>query len=306
MMSETPTAPMSPVFNSSTAHRSQQPPVTKTKTKLVRTSSRVIATKENVCPAKPPPPSVLKKTLKANAAKYKKPLSMQKQQPSKDRRRIVKSLAMSRRSSYDFQVPTQSQSQSKSKSTKAFSMKEFVLTSCTQEDANLAKQLTQVLPGKARVALKVGSTTTHVICGEERRTLTMLKAILLGCWIVSKSWLLACLEGQGWVDEEPYELVTFSAAVKARRIDRETAIVTKSNLLNDVGSIYVGKNCKVPRKDLLQLIQMAGGTTVNQMKHASVILGHELIDNTESVQVSEKWLLDSIQQHCPLPFADYS
>ena len=275
----------------------------KTKTKLVRTSSRVIATKENVCPAKPPS-SVLKKTLKANAAKYKKPLSMQKQQPPKDRRRIVKSLGMSRRSSYDFQLPTQSQSQSKS--TKAFSMKEFVLTSCTQEDANLAKQLTQVLPGKARVALKVGSTTTHVICGEERRTLTMLKAILLGCWIVSKSWLLACLEGQGWVDEEPYELVTFSAAVKARRIDRETAIITKSTLLQDIGRIYIGKNCKVPRKDLVQLIQMAGGTTVNQMKHASVILGHELVDNTESVQVCEKWLLDSIQQHCPLPFADYS
>ena len=301
-MSETPTAPMSPVFNTSVAHHyHQSQPVTKTKTKLVRTSSRVLATKENVRPAKPPP-SVLKKTLKANAAKYKKPLSMQTQQPSKGRRRIVKSLGMSRRSSYDFQVPTQSQS----KATKAFSMKEFVLTSCTQEDTNLAKQLTQVLPGKARVAFKVGSTTTHVICGEERRTLTMLKAILLGCWIVSKSWLLACLEAQGWVDEEPYELVTFSAAVKARRIDRETAIVTKSNLFKDIGSIYIGKNCKVPRKDLVQLIQMAGGTIVNQLKLANVILGHALIENTESDQVSEKWLLDSIQQHCPLPFTDYS
>ena len=67
------------------------------------------------------------------------------------------------------------------------------------------------------MAFQVRPTTTHVISGEERRTLNMLKAIIRGCWVVSKSWLLASLEAEGWVDEEPYELVTFSAAIKARR-----------------------------------------------------------------------------------------
>ena len=103
------------------------------------------------------------------------------------------------------------------KATVTLPQKELVLTSCLLEDQHMAKQMVKKLPGKATVALQVRPTTTHVISGEERRTLNMLKAIIRGCWVVSKSWLLASIEAGGWVDEEPYELVTFSAAIKARR-----------------------------------------------------------------------------------------
>ena len=101
--------------------------------------------------------------------------------------------------------------------------------------------------------------------------------------------------------------MTFSGAVKARRMDREADMMTKSKLLNDVGTIYMGRLCKVPRNELLELIHMAGGSAVNQIRLADVIIGHDIIHNdTDAVQVTEKWLLDSIQQHCPLPFTDYN
>ena len=84
---------------------------------------------------------------------------------------------------------------------------------------------------------------------------------------------------------------------------------SKCELLTDIGPICIGRNCKVPRKDLAELIHLAGGQTVNQLKLANVILGHDYIqdffDDDKTVQIGEKWLLDSLQQHCPLPFVDY-
>ena len=319
--------------------------VKKSKTKIFKKGSLIIATtiKENVYPNTT---SVSKKAPNSKGRPFKKPLSVQN---SQQRPRIVKSFGNPRRSSADFVQP--SKKNNNNTSTLALPMfKEFVMTSCDRDDVNLAKELTKTLPGKAKTALKISESTTHVICGEPRRTLTMLKAILLGCWIVSKTWLLASLEEKCWVDEEPYELgmfsnmllistvfvvvsmqkfmtknitiikylkdfrdfiisflVTFSGAVKARRMDREADMMTKSKLLNDVGTIYMGRLCKVPRNELLELIHMAGGSTVNQIRLADVILGHDIIHNdTDAVQVTEKWLLDSIQQHCPLPFTDYN
>ena len=125
---------------------------------------------------------------------------------------------------------------------------------------------------------------------------------------LSKSWLLASLEAESWIDEEPFELVTFSAAVKVKRLEREAELLPENcDLLKEIGHIYIGRHCKVPKKDLHELINMAGGSTVNQLKLAKVILAHDFIENLsdDQVQVGEKWVLDSLQQFCPLPFVDY-
>ena len=128
----------------------------------------------------------------------------------------------------DFHLPKAKKAIRK-KTTMALSQKELVLTACPAEDQHMANEIVKVLPGKAKVALQVRPSTTHVISGDEKRTLNMLKAIIRGCWVVSKSWLLASIEAGGWVDEEPYELVTFSAAIKARRYC--LAFFSKNDLL---------------------------------------------------------------------------
>ena len=69
----------------------------------------------------------------------------------------------------------------------------------------------------------VTSETTHLVCGQNnKRTINTLKAMLRGCWILSKDWLLQSLEEGHWQEETDYELVTFSPAVRMLREERQT------------------------------------------------------------------------------------
>ena len=69
----------------------------------------------------------------------------------------------------------------------------------------------------------VTSETTHLVCGQNnKRTINTLKAMLRGCWILSKDWLLQSLEESHWQEEADYELVTFSPAVRMLREERQT------------------------------------------------------------------------------------
>merc|ERR1719362_593309 len=317
ILSETPVGTPENVQPITSQHLGPPMKKAKTRTKIIKKGSLLIAkqpspasqaSKENVYPRTATQSKALAHTQETKKAiNFKEPLTA-----VQNKKRVVRSLrysTTSRRSSMDFIIPKSIKAVRK-KTTMALSQKELVLTACPAEDQHMANEIVKVLPGKAKVALQVRSSTTHVISGDERRTLNMLKAIIRGCWVVSKSWLLASIEAGGWVDEEPYELVTFSAAIKARRLEREADFLPpKCDLLTEVGPIYIGRYCKVPRKDLADLIPLAGGQTVNQLRMANVILGHdyieELLENDKVVQISEKWLLDSLQQHCPLPFVDY-
>ena len=58
-------------------------------------------------------------------------------------------------------------------------------------------------------------------CPKVRRTVNLLKGILHGCWILSVNWLYDSLELGHWADEEMYELVDFSPAVKRMRLEKE-------------------------------------------------------------------------------------
>jgi len=317
ILSETPVGTPENVQPIISQHLGPPKKKAKTRTKIIKKGSLLIAkqpspaqaSKENVYPRTATQSKALTHTQETKKAiSFEEPLTA----VQNNKKRVVRSLrysTTSRRSSMDFILPKAKKAIGK-ETTMALSQKELVLTACLAEDQHMTNEMVKVLPGKATVALQVRSSTTHVISGDERRTLNMLKAIIRGCWVVSKSWLLASIEAGGWVDEEPYELVTFSAAIKARRLEREADFLPpKCDLLTEVGPIYIGRYCKVPRKDLADLIPLAGGQTVNQLRMANVILGHdyieEFLENDKVVQISEKWLLDSLQQHCPLPFVDY-
>ena len=47
--------------------------------------------------------------------------------------------------------------------------------------------------GGYKVVAHVGSTTSHVVCGDNRRTLNVLHAIARGCWLLSKEWVSSVL-----------------------------------------------------------------------------------------------------------------
>ena len=261
----------------------------KQKTKLVKKNSFYVAEQQQ---------NIFKQAEVASLPTFKKPS-----------KRIVRSMQIHRRSSMDFIKPLPSTAEKKC--LKKQQKRELVLTSCNSDDHKMVKDVIKRLAGQTavRVTSQVLPSTTHVICGnnEGRRTLNMLKAILCGCWIVSLDWVYQCL-GQGtWVDEESYEMVSFSAAVKQRRLERD--LLPQSNLFKDLDlPMYVGRHCRVPKKELVELIQMAGGKCVNQLRTAKIILAHDSSSsskNEDQFSVTENWLLDSIQQHCVLPLDEY-
>ena len=296
----------------------------KARTVIHRDNSLVIARppksgfKKPQCP--PPPQQSQKPTEVKAKPKAAKRLALQDLGAGKTQQ--LTHHPMTRRSSIDFVKFDSSRKRKVSilssvSVLKSFNAKEIVCTSCHSEDVGLANQLAKQFPGKCTMASNVTARTTHVVCGDDnRRTLNVLRGILRGCWIVSKSWLFASLEAETWLDEEAFELVTFSEAVKARRLEREAFFAGheadyKSQLLADVGVIYFGKECKAPRKDLADLVSLAGGRVANQFRLADVVVGAASLDHsnqnedTSTVFVTEKWLLDSIQHHIPLPFSDY-
>ena len=90
-----------------------------------------------------------------------------------------------------------------------------------KEDRRLAQQLSQRFGGLGYRGT-VTSETTHLVCGQNKRTINTLKAMLRGCWILSRDWLLGSLEEGQWLEERDFELVSFSPAVKLLREERQT------------------------------------------------------------------------------------
>ena len=64
-------------------------------------------------------------------------------------------------------------------------------------------------------------STTHLVCGcPGRRTVNVLAASLLGCWVVGLDWVWRSLEAGRWLEEEPFELSSnFPAAQVSVIID---------------------------------------------------------------------------------------
>jgi len=180
----------------------------------------------------------------------------------------------------------------------------IVCTSCHKDDINLVKQLVKMY-GTFSFSTTVTPNTSHVVSGEGKRTLNLLKGLLQGCWIVTKEWVLSSLEESKWVDEEPYEMVDFSPAVRNLRQEKGAFQGSfKSELFKDVGNVYISNNCRAPKDELKQLVTSGGGTVANVTRIASVVVGETRADE-EADCVTEKWILDSVQFHVIMPFSDY-
>jgi len=303
-------------------------------TKIVRTSSRMYAmqvtntvqSRPKIQPTRQPTRST--KMVSSNPVRKKvsrKDVSTSSKLPSIQKNPSV-SKRTSRRSSIDFESPIDNSSRSK----RAVSQQrltqpvrcqseELLCTSCTPEEVSLAIKIcadlsqankrSLVRPYKFKVVQKFSVNTTHVICGDsQKRTLNKLRAILHGCWILDKSWLFSSLENGSWVDEEPYELVDFSPAVKTMRRDREAFESDfRSSLFTDVGTVYISGDVRPSRPELQELVRLGGGTVSNVARVASVIVTTKPMEpvSDDVVVVNEKWVLDSVQFHTPLPFLDY-
>lgn len=62
----------------------------------------------------------------------------------------------------------------------------------------------------------VTGQTTHLVTLEPLRTVNLLRGIIRGIWILRYDWVMQSVRCGRWLEEEPFEVRDFSAAVSVR------------------------------------------------------------------------------------------
>ncbi|XP_042864103.1 uncharacterized protein LOC122248267 [Penaeus japonicus] len=187
-----------------------------------------------------------------------------------------------------------------------------------------SKEKTSLLPiikqlGGFRVTLTIDATTTHVVCGAARRTLSLLRGIARGAWVLDASWVYESLELGRWAPEEPFELFMAFPGAKISRQQKEErgggGNYTQT-LFSGVGSIYVAEGCTPPSDQLRDLLELTGAQVVSHARSANLAIGPPPPTssaptalpgkrNPKVTHLLERWVLDSIQHHKVQDFAGY-
>lgn len=153
---------------------------------------------------------------------------------------------------------------------------------------------------------KVTARTTHVINSGPKRTLNMLKGMVRGCWLVDQKWMLDSSKAGSWLDEEKYELVEFSPAVKQCRMRRQVVGKDfKHTLFARAGAIFVSPATEgPPAKDIRELLELCGAQVKTSAVDAKIVVGENLSQIGKCKCVQPKWVLDSITKNRILPVTD--
>ncbi|XP_071807312.1 microcephalin-like isoform X2 [Asterias amurensis] len=196
--------------------------------------------------------------------------------------------------------------QDKSKTSKKGKSKpSLVMTSIHGGDQDLVLSVVKKLKGFS-VEERVSTTTTHIVCGENRRTLNVLRGIARGCWFLSLEWVLKSLEAEKWLPEELYEIKDFFPSAKIARLERSSSTDSfKQDLFSTMGPVFIRDTTSPPKADLTELLELCCGQTCSNLKQASICIGGVKNQQNEVPVVSERWLLDCVTQHQQLPFEDY-
>jgi len=190
--------------------------------------------------------------------------------------------------------------------------RQIVCSRCDNETKEVLATLCETL-GDAVALSDFAPKTTHVILGQNLRTIKALTAIAHGLWLLSKEWIFKCVEGSTWLNEKEYEVSCFPGAKSSRLSNKEP-------LLFNGMSFFIGPGTTMPRQDLICLIEAAGGESRQTNSAASDICvsgSRVVIPKTKETKakagkvpkqicnVTELWVFDSLSQWKLLPTKDY-
>ena len=176
--------------------------------------------------------------------------------------------------------------------------KVIVCTFLTASEQNGVEAAGETL-GNWKLEEKVSSRTTHVINSGPKRTLNMLKGMVRGCWLVNQNWILDSSKTGAWLDEEKYELASFSPAVRLCRLRRQAmGKEFKHTLFAQSGPIFVSPKTEGPPvKDLRELLELSGADLLTSLQDAKIIVGHKPSQKGDFQCVKACWVLDCITQN---------
>ena len=200
------------------------------------------------------------------------------------------------------------------------------MTSCHRHQQDSVKSALEILPEKFVLCPSFTTFVTHVVSGEPRRTLNLLRGIVAGCWVVSFEWIVESLAAGRWLEEEGFECAKDFPTCQITRLTPELTKALfesessqqESQPGGDDGDhvpstatfsrILVDKECFPPRSEVSALILGCGGTLTNCLRNADLV-----ITSKSSVKASRKgvvvvnptWVLDSITNFQRMPFLEY-
>ncbi|XP_059153194.1 microcephalin-like [Physella acuta] len=179
----------------------------------------------------------------------------------------------------------------------------LVLTSLHRGEQELVYSVVKKL-GAFQMTNNVDATTTHVVCGDARRTLNVIHCVARGCWLLRKEWVLESLEAREWLLEENYEMEQEFPAAKISRCERQAiGAGYKLGIFTKTGPVYVSKDSTPARQELVQLIRLCGGQVTGSKSRAFVFVGDK--HSPDRVVIRPTWILDSIMKLKLLDMTDY-
>ncbi|XP_060566419.1 microcephalin-like isoform X1 [Ruditapes philippinarum] len=180
----------------------------------------------------------------------------------------------------------------------------LVMTSLHSYEQDVVISVVKKLGGFV-ITDNVNETTTHVICGESRRTLNVLYGHARGIWLLSKEWVLSSLEAGKWIPEQEFECIDIFPFCKVARLDCGNSLdpYSRQSLFKGIGRVYISGRCQPPRQHLVQLLKLCGGQVIGVKERASVYIGSDYHPGMTCVET--KWLLDCIMGHKLLPMDTY-
>jgi len=131
---------------------------------------------------------------------------------------------------------------------------------------------------------------THVIVGQERRTLKVVQAMAMGVWIVSKTWIDESFAAGKWLNEEPYQIQIWKGTHKSKN---------RSLLFTE--KFYVHRKTIPAPKLLEDLLTICGGNIVTLPNYSDICISPTAslrgLSKLNIPVVHEMWVIESISQN---------
>ncbi|EDW01520.1 GH20404 [Drosophila grimshawi] len=192
------------------------------------------------------------------------------------------------------------------RATKRRTIHTLVHTNMHREQVQVIQKAIRKLRG-VRLDPTVTKRTTHLVSLEPRRTLNLLRGLIRGVWIVSYEWILESMQAGKWLDEQRYELTSFSRAVVICRTERQAfGNFYRCELFRYMEVFYVSSLCRpITFNNIKELLLLGGAKLTENRYKAKFIVGDKRRADDDRIYLSPIWVLDSITSMQVQKFGKY-
>jgi len=173
----------------------------------------------------------------------------------------------------------------------------LVITSINEVDTDVVNSVVNNL-GVFRITCDFTSDVTHVVTGDNRRTLKVLQGIANGAYILKVEWIMRSLEEGKWLAEEPFEAIDWFPGARLSRL----AIENKTERLLAGYALHIIGQTNPPKTVLEELIMAFGGKVCKTSMSKSDFCIASKFTTLPKIPdgitvVSEDWLMDVFSRY---------